>query len=201
MQDKHFDYEIFMYEKILSGEVKNFNAYFFSTAYKQKRLVTLVRYLIEKKLKISPQEAIEKLSKRVFEQYKLTSVLKYIERPPELEKSDFSYVVYYAYPDIPHASQEELTIELYKKILNNTKKSFPKNYFYDGDKGEERAKYCIKYLQETILKINIKEFYRILDPDLLKKYKLKILLNVLYLDTNDLLNSVYGKEFKKIKEE
>lgn len=196
-----FKYEIYMYNQILSGEIKNFNAYFFSSAYKRKRLVNLIRYLIETKIEISPNEAVTVLTKKTFEEYKLTSILKYIEKPPELEKNDFSYVVYYAYPELPHASQKELSIGLYQKVLDNKKKSFPKNYFLDVDKGDKRAKYCIKYLQEEVLKISIKEFYTILDPDLLKKYKLKILLNALYLDINDLMNSVYGKQFAKIKEE
>ena len=201
MLKNEFKYEIFMYNQILSGEIKNFNAYFFSSAYKRKRLINLIRYLIENKLEISPEEAVKVLNKKTFEEYRLTSILKYIEKPPELEKNDFSYIVYYAYPELPHASQQELSIELYKKVLDNKKKSFPKNYFYDLDKGDERARYCLQYLQGKVLKLSIKEFYTILDPDLLKKYKLKILLNVSYLDINDLMNSVYGEQFAKIKEE
>lgn len=196
----NFNYEIYMYEKILSGEIKNFNSYFFQSAYKKKRLTNLIKYLIEEKLKISPQDALTKLSRNILEEYKLTVLLKYIKRPVELDKNDLSYIVFYAYPNIKRPTQKDLTLTLFKQILNNEKKSFPKNYFLDVEKGEERVRYCIEYIRQDILKIDFKKFCQILNIELLKKYKLKILLSSIYMDEEDLLLSIYNKQYLQLKE-
>jgi len=197
-----FNFTIHTYQKILNGEIKTFSPYFFELRYRKKRICELVRYLVEEILKITPKEAIKVVNFKVLKKYKLDCLLKYVEKPVELEKSDVSHLIIYAYKgQIPEPTAEELTIRLYKRILSGELKNFPKNYFLDGLKGEEKVKYCVKYLCFDVLKLKKEEIPKKLTPEVLKKYKLKIVLNVLYLSMYDLITSVFpgeftGKDFK-----
>lgn len=194
-KQEKFIFEIHTYEKILNGELKSFSPYFFSPLYRKKRLTNLIRYLIEEKLKITPEEALQNLNVKILKEYKLYNIIKYIDKPVELEKNDVSYIVYFAYPKLNPPSQKELTIEYYKKLLNNKKKSFPKNYFFDGLAGEKRAEYCVKYLCEEVLKLKDEEIPIVLTSDVLREYKLKILLTVLYFSMFDLITTVYPNKY------
>lgn len=191
-----FNYEIFTYKKILSGELKTFSPYFFNVKYRKKRLKTLIKYLIEDILHFTPEEALKNLNIKIFKEYKLVSILKYIEKPVELEKSDLSYVVFYAYPELCKYSQKDLTVNFYKKVLSGEKRNFPKNYFLDGIKGEERAKYCIQYLCEDFLNLRIEDIPQTLTIPMLRKYKLKILLTAIYFSMHDLITNVYPNQFE-----
>lgn len=194
-KQEKFIFEINTYEKILSGELKSFSPYFFSPLYKKKRLKNLIKYLIEEKLKITPEEALKTLTTKTLKEYKLYNIIKYIEKPVELDKNDISYIVYFAYPSLNPPNQKELTIEYYKKVLSNKKKSFPKNYFFDGLLGEKRAKYCVKYLCEDVLKLKEEEIPTKLTVEVLRDYKLKILLTVLYFSMFDLITTVYPDRY------
>lgn len=194
-KEKKFNYEVFAYEKVLSGELKTFSPYFFNMRYRKKRLTTLIKYLIEEKLGMTGEEALTKLDKATIKKYKLQCILKYIEKPVELEKNDLSYIVYYAYPELNPPTNKELTLEYYKKVLNQEKRNFPKNYFSDGLLGEERSVHCVRYLCEEILEIDRKDIPKKLTVEVLTQYKLKILLTALYFSMHDLITSVYPNEF------
>ena len=192
----NFNYTIYTYQKVLSGEIKTFSPYFFELRYRKKRICELVRYLVEEILKITPEEALTKVNLKVLKKYKLDCLLKYVEKPIELDKNDVSHLIIYAYKgQVPEPTSEELTIRLYKRVLSGELKNFPKNYFLDGLKGEEKVKYCIKYLCFDVLKLKKEEIPKKLTSEILKEYKLKIVLNVLYLSMYDLITSVFPGEF------
>lgn len=191
-----FNYTVYTYQKILSGEIKTFSPYFFEIRYRKKRIIELVRYLVEGILKITPEEALTKVDVKLLKKYKLDCLLKYVDKPVELEKNDASHLIIYAYKgQVPEPTQEELTIRMYKRVLSGELKNFPKNYFLDGIKGEKKVKYCIQYLCFDILKLKKKEIPKKLTPEVLKEYKLKIVLNVLYFSMHDLITSVFPGQF------
>lgn len=191
-----FNFTIHTYQKILNGEIKTFSPYFFELRYRKKRICELVRYLVEEILQITPEEALTKVDLKVLKKYKLDCLLKYVEKPVELEKHDVSHLIIYAYKgQVPEPSAEELTIRMFKRVLSGELKNFPKNYFLDGLKGEEKVKYCIKYLCFEVLKLKKEEVPKKLTPEILKQYKLKIVLNVLYLSMYDLITSVFPGEY------
>lgn len=196
-KQEKFIFEIHTYEKILNGELKTFSPYFFSPVYRKKRLINLIKYLIEEKLNMTPQDALKILNSKILKQYKLYSILKYIEKPVELDDSNVSYIIYYAYPELNPPTQKELTIYYYKKVLAKEKNSFPKNYFFDGLLGEDRAKYCVEYLCEEVLKLKKEEIPKLLTIDILREYKLKILLTTLYFSMFDLITNVYPNRYTK----
>ncbi len=191
-----FNYTIYTYRKILNREIKTFSPYFFELRYRKKRICELVRYLVEEILNITPEEALTQVNKKVLKKYKLDCLLKYVEKPIELDKDDCSHLIIYAYKGrVPEPTPEELTIRLYKRVLAGEIKNFPKNYFLDGLKGEEKVKYCVKYLCYEVLKLKKEEIPKKLTAEVLKEYKLKIVLNVLYLSMYDLITSVFPGEF------
>lgn len=195
MKKEKFNYEINTYQKLLEGDLKTFSPYFFNVKYRKKRITTLIKYLIEEILKITPEEALKTLDKATIKKYKLVSILKYIEKPIELEDNDLSYVVYFAYPELNPPTKKELSLSYYKKVLSGEKKNFPKNYFSDGLKGEERAKFCVQYLCDDILHLKKEEIPQKLTLEILTKYKLKILLTAIYFSMHDLIISIYPDEF------
>lgn len=196
MQTETFNFTIDTYKKILNGEIKTFSPYFFEKRYRKKRIIQLIRYLVEEILKLSPEEALKVLDLKTLKKYKLDCLLKYVDKPIEFDKNDVSHLIYYAYKgQIKEPTDRELTIRMYKKVLNGEVKNFPKNYFIDGLKGEKRVKYCIEYLCFDILGLEKKDIPKKLTPEILKKYKLKIVLNVLYLSMFDLITSVFPGEF------
>lgn len=188
------------YEKVLSGEKKTFSPYFFEAEHRKDTVIILLRYLIEEKLKISPKAALNVLTNDLLSQYKLTILLKYVNIPPEYKGEEAKYLVYYAYKgtskSLPEPSQKELTIYLYKKILNGELKTFPKNYFLDGLNGEKKVQICLEYLCNEVLHIEKKDYPKILTIELLQQYKLKIVLSVIYSSIFDMLNSLYPDDFK-----
>lgn len=188
------------YEKVLSGEKKSFSPYFFETINRKDTVVILLRYLIEEKMKVTPEEALNILTNESLQQYKLTILLKYVTIPQEYKNEEAKFLIYYAYRGTDKAlqepSQKELIINLYKKILSGELKTFPKNYFLDGLNGEKKVKICLEYLCNEVLHIKKEDYPTVITIDLLQQYKLKIVLSVIYSSIFDMLNSLYPDEFK-----
>lgn len=197
---KPMDEAILTYEKILAGEQKSFSPYFFQPKHRKSRVETLIKYLIEEKLKMTPEEALKKLDLDTVKKWKLDCVLKYVDKPVEFSKEDVRHLVYFAYPELPKPTEEELAIMVYKDVLAGKRKTFPKNYFLNGELGERRAITCFKYLCEEILNLDkegiVKTFSGTKGLQVLAKYKLKIIMNVLFFSTVDLLETAYGGELE-----
>lgn len=183
------------YEKILTGEMKSFSPYFFQLEHRKERVETLARYLIEDKLRLTPAEALEKLTFAMVEQYKLDCILKYIDKPVEFLDDDVKHLVYFAYSDLPKPTTDELAIISYKDVLAGNRKTFPKNYFLGGPIGERRAIVCFRYLCEEILKLDlggvIAAFNGTQGLKVLSEHRLKIIMNVVFISAVDLLESAY----------
>lgn len=201
MQSK--DYVVQEYEKVLNGENKVFSSYFFQKQHKKERLISLIKYFVEEKLKATPEKILELINYDLLEEYKLTVLIKMVEKPIEFKKEDYTYIIFYAYPELYNKNEEEIIINVYKEVLSGERKSFPRGYFNDGMIGEKRAIICFKYLIEKILQYDTTKIEEIFFKsninvinDLMKEYKLSILNNV-FISYNDLLRSAYSEVFIK----
>lgn len=192
-----------IYEKILNGTQKTFSPYFFQPQHRKERLGILLRYFIEEKLGYTSEDALEKLTLADFKKYQLVSILKYIDKPVEFLDDDIRHIVYFAYPEMPQPSKKELVLMAYGDLLCGRRKTFPKNYFLGGEEGEERAIICFKHLCENILGLTKEEIVQTFAGSdalrILAQYKLKIIMNILFNSTVDLLESVYPGEINYLK--
>ena len=193
---------VMVYEKLLNGKAKALSQFFFQPKYLNERITILLKYIIEEKMCVTPEEALTQLNMEVMNQYKIKGVLKYIDCPDEYGDNDLAYVVYYAYPELQKPTCKELAIKVYQEVLDGKRKNFPKNYFINSNYGEDRAKYCFKYLCEDILKLNKKQIIDTFGTSeglsVLSQYKLKIIMNMLFSSTTDLLETIYPKIFEEV---
>ena len=197
----HDEYAICrVYDKVRNGKYKSFSPHFFDLNDRYKRIKYLIRYYVEEILKITPEEALNTVTLKDLEDAKLKCILKYLKQyKPDEYMNDEEYIkhiFYFAYPSLIKPKSKDLILLCYKEVLSGKRKRFPKNYFKTVN-GEKRAKICFDYLVDDVLKINRKDI-----PDtflrsskkglaLLKKYKLGILVQILYYSLSDMIKNLY----------
>lgn len=178
-------------QRLLAGEIRSFPPIFFVRHVRKKRIVELMTYLVEDLLRITPQEAYETLDLATLQRYHLDILLRYVDDFPERnEKRAIQWLLRQAYPELPEETLEELTISTYLEVLQGQRRNFPSNYF-QGIIGEERAKICVRYLVEERLHLSPEEAPAVITRDVLADHRLKILLNLFFDSTFDLLTAVY----------
>lgn len=185
------------YRRILMGEQKRFSPYEFEDAQYRKQKVQLVlRYAIENVKKWTPEQARRELRLSDVKELKLHLIREYIEPPIEAKPEDVYYLVDYAYPFLPRLSEEQRVLWVYKEVLSGIRRHFPPLYF-QSVKGEERAKVCVDYMFSELMQLkDIYELPKIFGKteraySLLKKHKLKILVDTLYFSPFDMLTDIY----------
>ncbi|CAM3631901.1 MULTISPECIES: hypothetical protein [Brevibacillus] len=185
------------YRRILMGEQKRFSPYEFEDAQYRKQKVQLVlRYAIENVKKWTPEQARKELRLSDVKELKLHLIREYIEPPIEAKPEDVYYLVDYAYPFLPRLSEEQRVLWVYKEVLSGIRRHFPPLYF-QSVKGEERAKVCVDYMFRELMQLkDIYELPKIFGKteraySLLKKHKLKILVDTLYFSPFDMLTDMY----------
>lgn len=185
------------YRRILSGEQKRFSPYEFEDVqYRKQKVQMIVRYAIENVKKWTPEQARRELSLKDVKELKLHLIREYIEPPIEAKPDDVYYLVEYAYPYLPRYSEEQRVLWVYKEVLAGIRRHFPPLYF-QSVKGEERAKICFQYMFHELMQLqDIYELPKIFGKTerayaLLKKYRLKILVDTLYFSPFDMLTDMY----------
>ncbi|WNC15001.1 hypothetical protein [Brevibacillus brevis] len=185
------------YKRILSGEQKRFSPYEFEDAqYRKQKIQLVLRYAIENVKRWTPEQARRELSIRDVKELKLHLVREYIEPPIEAKPDDVYYMVEFAYPYLPRRSEQERVLWVYQEVLSGIRRHFPPLYF-QSIKGEERAKICVDYMCSQLMKLpDISDLPRIFSKteraySLLKKYKLKILVDTLYFSPFDMVTEMY----------
>ena len=125
---------------------------------------------------------------------RLNELVKKTYRPPEMLPNEYIFLAWYAFPEARPA-QDELTIKVFQDILSGKRKSFPTNYFVHGADVEHKAVVCFRYLCTDVLKLDekgiIETFGNSYGIQVLLKYRLKIVLDVLYDSLPHLLMTAY----------
>lgn len=185
------------YKRILSGEQKRFSPYEFEDIqYRKKKIQLVLRYAIEQVKGWTPEEAREMLSMKDVKELKLHLVRELIEPPVEAKPNDVYYLVEYAYPYLPRKTEKEKVMWVYQEVLEGKRRHFPLHYFQSVN-GEERAKICFEHMWKNLLKLSDiyslpKLFYKTERAyAILRKYKLKILVDTLYFSPYDLVTEMY----------
>jgi hypothetical protein len=185
------------YKRILNGEQKRFSPYEFEDAQYRKQKVQLVlRYAIEQVKKWTPEQARKELSIKDVKELKLHLIREYIDPPIEAKPEDVYYMVEFAYPYLPRMSEEQKVLWVYREVLAGVRRHFPPLYF-QSVKGEERAKICFDFMCRELMKLqDLRQLPRIFGKteqaySLLRKYKLKILVDTLYFSPFDMITDMY----------
>ncbi|GAA4721510.1 hypothetical protein [Brevibacillus fulvus] len=185
------------YKKILSGEQKRFSPYEFEDAqYRKQKIQSVLRYAFEQVKQWTPEQARAELSWSDVKELKLHLVREFIEPPIEAKADDVYYMVEYAYPYLPRPSEKEKVLWVYQEVLAGRRRHFPPHYF-QAVKGEERAKICFDYMwRELIGLTDIRQIPQMFAKTetayaILRKYKLKILVDTLFFSPFDLVTEMY----------
>jgi hypothetical protein len=185
------------YKRILSGEQKRFSPYEFEDIqYRKKKVQLVLRYAIEQVKMWTPEQARRELSMKDVKELKLHLIREYVEPPIEAKPEDVYYLVEYAYPYLSRMTEEQKVLWVYQEVLAGVRRHFPPQYF-QSVKGEERAKICFDYMCRELLQIgDIRELPGIFAKtekaySLLRKYKLKILVDTLYFSPFDMITEMY----------
>lgn len=185
------------YKRILNGEQKRFSPYEFEDAQYRKQKVQLVlRYAIEQVKKWTPEQARKELSIKDVKELKLHLVREYIDPPIEAKPEDVYYMVEFAYPYLPRMPEKQKVLWVYQEVLAGVRRHFPPLYF-QSVKGEERAKICFDFMCRELMKLqDLRQLPRIFGKteqaySLLRRYKLKILVDTLYFSPFDMITDMY----------
>jgi len=199
----HSEEAVYVYERVLSGELKNFSPYFFAPERRKERITTVFKHLIENKLNMTPEKALNELSVSVFRKYKLQGVIRHIHSGGRISDRELCIkVLKYVYPSLVVPSEEDCALSLYKEILEGKVKSFPKGYFSESSTGEKKAIACLKYLCLEHLSLNkdvILEYFRNMKncdaEKFLRKYKLWCAADTLYLTVLSYAEAAFLKNY------
>ena len=139
------------YEQVLLGNKTSVTNYYFKfgESSPQHYALGIIKFAVENYLRWDPITFRDYFTKEVSEKLKLEPFMKYIEFPPELNKSqDYYYLAHLIYPNKVEFSEEALILRTYKDILEGKLKKFPKEYL-SGSRGMLRAGICLQYMLNT----------------------------------------------------
>ena len=185
MTDRELQIE---YENIILGKKRNYSSAIFGSPNKeinQKNAICIMKYAFESFLNWSPEDVKRLINPKIIRLMKLENVIKYIQFPGELNpKTDLFYIAHLMYPNIIHYNSREITLKVYKDILNKKIYRFPKDFFED-DEGVNRARLCFRYMVQNYFHFhNLEEMYEYFASSkgkkALKEYQLLSVCDVLY---------------------
>lgn len=182
-----------VYEEVLAGEP--WPKGFWADTIRSRRITEILTYVIKGILKIECYEEAKKVVNAAFiDEYELSKLVEMAERPPEMQDGEFFYLLWYVFPE-ERIPQDELTIKVYDEVLTGKRRVFPRGYFVKCGDVERKARICFKHLCEDVLKLDRKGICRIFCNSngikVLQKYKLKIVLDIVYESLFHLVNATY----------
>lgn len=192
---------VIVYERVLKGE--RWPQKYIGTATSSERSREILRYLFFEKLGIRDFESAKQILNWEFiKKYKLSSVIKRIEKPSELLPNEYDHVLWELFPE-RRKGKTALILKVYSEVLSGKRRSFPRGYFTDAKDGKRRAEVCVKHLCKKILHYSTdkiaREFSHSNGIKTLAKYKLKIVLSSAYLSLSDMMYQVYPNLTPKLE--
>lgn len=111
-----------------------------------ERAVHIMRYIFINILHWTPEDVLNKASKKMIADLQLTIPYSKLIFPKELSKKrDYYYMAKLLFPETVHSfSRTDITIHLYQQVLSK-KTTFPAGYFADPREGLFKAAVCLRY--------------------------------------------------------
>lgn len=125
------------------------------------RAVHILRYIFIKILHWTPEDVLNRASKRTISDLQLTIPYSKLIFPKEMSKKrDYYYMAKLLFPEEIHSfSKADITIHLYQQVLAR-QTNFPAGYFNDPKEGLYKASMCLRYkLSHDVMFRNIEGMY------------------------------------------
>lgn len=190
-----------IYERVLAGE--RWPEMYVGSPNLKDRGVEILKYLFFEKLKITEfEEAQRVFDVKFIRKYRLQRVIACIEKPVEFLPGEYDYILWELFPH-RRKGKRALTIKVYSEVLAKRRNNFPRGFFTDAEWGRYRAEVCVKYLCKNILHFSgekiAREFSHSNGIKTLARYRLKILLNLVYTSLFDMMYQVYPQYCDKLE--
>jgi hypothetical protein len=192
------------YDDILIGAKDSASSVMMSKQQRSKITDDIIRYAFEYYLEWTPEDAAANINLSVIKEMRLTSFLKRIPCPGELdERKDIIYVTNHLYPQTNKFTQGDLVVLVYKEVLHGKRDKFPK-LFFDGFDGQNRARICLLTLVREYLTTDfsdIGEMYAYFADETksrpkLLEYRLRVPLRDIYKSPIDYLHDALPENLK-----
>lgn len=127
---------------------------------KEKDALAIIRYAITGILGWTPDEAFYYFNEKTLKALKLEQVCKHIEFPKDLKpKVDYWWYIYKAFPAQVKYNPNERVLNLYRQMMKNEIKHFPKGVF-EGQEGSDKLNLILHYfITENIPASTIEDLY------------------------------------------
>lgn len=127
---------------------------------KEKDALAIIRYAITGILGWTPDEAFYYFDEKTLKALKLEQVCKHIEFPKDLKpKVDYWWYIYKAFPAQVKYNPNERVLNLYRQMMKNEIKHFPKGVF-EGQEGSDKLNLILHYfITENIPASTIEDLY------------------------------------------
>lgn len=182
-----------VYLDVLKQDGENYPPKFFSVGTKKQKAKEIISYILEQEKITSNEKAKEILTEDFIVSHKLISVVKSVDKVPELLPTDHTDLFWLIYPE-QKPSQEVLLRQLVLDIANGRRNGFPTRYFY-GTGAKEKAQFAFRCLCEDVLDMDMKEIYQIFSCSkgikVFAKYKFRVILQCVYPSTTQLMFATY----------
>ena len=194
---------IYEYELLLLGKMKTFSTYFFrfSDAQNEKIALSVFRYAFDTYLRWTPEQLRHHLTYEIVAMLKLTPLLKYIEFPPEADRTKDMYpIVAKLYPGKFKESVRDVVLRVYGKVLSGEREKFPKEFF-GGSEGKYKAILCFQYMLNSMPPFSdVRDMYKAFSGPsgitLLRKHKLYAVCMGIFEYPIDFLHASLPKKIK-----
>lgn len=192
---------LFEYENILLGKKTGFASYFFqhSPERNENTALSVIKYALETYLRWTPVQSYASFGKETVKLMHLDGLLRFIRFPPEADPAtDWFIIIGKIYPGLVKINKKEMTLIIYRKVLNGTLYKFPKGFF-DGAPGQTRAIICLRHMlaQHGSFE-SIEQLYRAFagssGTKMLKKYKLSAPCTYLFESPLDFVHEALSEE-------
>ena len=120
-----------------------------------------IRYAVLNIMKWDPQEAYRAITPEYAKRLRFNEIAKYISFPNGVRKTDYPFMIQFAFPAEIKIDAIDQIIKTYKEILAGREIKFPR-YAFEQDDGEDKAAALLfYYINNNIAMENIPHLYEI----------------------------------------
>ena len=195
---------LYEYESILLGKKTAFSGYFFQedADKNEQKALYVIKFALRYYLNWNKAQICQYLDWKIINCMKLESLMKYIQFPPEMSARDDIFIVKgKLFPDEVPLNEKEITLKVYKRVLEKDLYKFPKEYLSGDRVGMYRAVVGFQHMLTLIPPFeSIADMYKYFasskGPKLLKKYRLNISCVSMFDHPIDFLHEALPKSQK-----